>query len=58
MSPEWNGVEYSRKMIDDIKPKGEKTKGFDPHYIYEENEIKPIKEQVSYEININSFHMK
>ena len=44
MSPEWNGVEYSRKMIDDIKPKGEKTKGFDPYYIYEENEIKPIKE--------------
>ena len=44
MSPDWNGVEYSRKIIDKIKPKDDKEKGFDPHYIYEENEIKQMKE--------------
>jgi hypothetical protein len=44
MSTDWNGVEYSREMIDKIKPQDDKSKGFDPHYIYEENEIKPMKE--------------
>ena len=38
MNPNWQGVDYSRKLIDKLRPK-HKAKGFTPSYIYQENEI-------------------
>lgn len=42
MNPKWGGVEYSRNMIDKIRPKKTQGKGFTPHFIYEENEIQGL----------------